>query len=261
MMAGGTATAFQPRLPGAWRQLQTSIKSHSPQKHWHIMKSLLQQKPPFPWLRCRALILRGIFSRSCRWWLAAPSPLSPAPLPLGITSAATQLPAGKLGQHRLQPLGWSHVALISNSAQATATRPGRQLQSLSNAASYKAVFCWECGLVLITTGSKPSLFFFCFNYRALKASCVSSCYCHHTSMQHVPWHVCEHSWVSIQNQRYFALQACAYNPHNLLTAKCVGLPFPVEDQRVHLSVSNLTSKWLQKVTGSGGGTGVEEMRC
>lgn len=151
-------------------------------------------------------------------------------------------PAGKLGQHRLWPLSWSHMALISHSAQATATRPGRQLESLANAASSKAAFCWEHGLVLITRGSKPSLFYFCFNYRALKASCVFSCDCHHTSMQHVPWHVCEHSWVSVQNQRYFALQACAYSPHNLLTAKCVGLPFPVEDQSVYLNVSDSTSE-------------------
>lgn len=143
---------------------------------------------------------------------------------------------------QIQPLGWSHMAVLSSSSQAAATRPGRQLLSLSNAASDKAAFCWEHGLVLITTDSKPSLFFLLLQLQALKMSCVSSCDCHHTSMQHMPWHVCEHSWVSTQNQIYFALQACAYSPHNLLTAKSVGLPFPVEDQRVYLNVSNSTSE-------------------
>lgn len=38
--------------------------------------------------------------------------------------------AGKPRQHRPQQLGCPHMALISNSAQATATSPGSQLESL-----------------------------------------------------------------------------------------------------------------------------------
>jgi len=141
---------------------------------------------------------------------------------------------------RLGPLAWPRMALISSSAQAAATGPGSQLESLSNATGYKAVFCQVHGLVLITTGSTPRIFFFYLNHRAFKASCVFSCNCHHTSTQCVPWHVREHSWVSMQNQRYLL-----YRPVHTVPTICQQpnvLPFLVEDQRVYLNASNSTFK-------------------
>lgn len=156
------------RLEGKFSRrinLQTSIKSLSVKRHWHVMKPLLQKETPFPWLSWKGADVTGHLPKELQM-VAGHSTLSPTSLPSGITSAATLLPAGKLGQHRLQPLGVSHMALISNPAQATATRPGRQLQDLSNAASYNAAFCWEHGLVLIT---KPSLFFLLLQLQGLES--------------------------------------------------------------------------------------------